>query len=90
MCEDFFFFARETDFCRFEQKPTRSKYERLVPAVAAQRRRLLQDLCRRNVSVMDVLTDPSRLLGGALPKAVEESSAENNERRIVQLLQSVR
>lgn len=85
-----FFVAHETDSCRFEQKLTRSEYEQLVRAVATQRRRFFQDMCRTNVSVMDVLADPSRLQDRALLKAVEDSSAENNERRIVQLLQSLK
>lgn len=84
-----FFLARATDGCRFEQKLTRSEYEQLVHAVATQRRCLLQDMRRTDVSVMDVLVDPSRMHTGALLKAVEDSSAENNEQRIVELLRSV-
>ncbi|KAK5310412.1 hypothetical protein LTR70_009480, partial [Exophiala xenobiotica] len=45
----------------FEQKLTRSEYEQLVRVVATQRRRLLQDMRKTGVSVMDVLADPSRI-----------------------------
>ena len=58
--------------------------------MATQRRRLLQDMRKTDVSVMDVLADPSRMQNRELLEAVDDSSAGNDERRIVQLLQSAK
>ncbi|KAK5947725.1 hypothetical protein OHC33_011263 [Knufia fluminis] len=74
----------------FEQKLTRGEYEQLVRQVATQRRRLLQDMRKTGVSVMDVLADPSRMQNRELLQVVDDSSADNDEGRIVQLLQSAK
>ena len=91
MSTDGFSFATNKTNCgRFEQKLTRGEYEQLVRQVATQRRRLLQDMRKTGVSVMDVLADPSRMQNRELLQVVDDSSADNDEQRIVQLLQSAK
>ena len=84
------FSTSKTNHSRFEQKLTRNEYEQLVHEVMTHRRRLLQDMRKTDVSVMDVLVDPSRIQNGALLEAVEDSSIENDERWVVQLLRSAK
>ncbi|KAK5072295.1 hypothetical protein LTR70_010339 [Exophiala xenobiotica] len=74
----------------FEQKLTRNEYEQLVHKVTTHRRRFLQDMRKTDVSVMDVLIDPTRVQNRELLQAVDDSSADNDEGRIVQLLQSAK
>ncbi|KAK5069402.1 hypothetical protein LTR51_008652 [Lithohypha guttulata] len=74
----------------FEQKLTRGEYEQLVHIVVTQGRRFLQEVRQTGVSVMDVLVDPSRMQKRELLQAIEENSADNDEGRIVQLLQSAK
>lgn len=80
---------RETNRGRFEQKLTRSEYEQLVRTIAVQRRRLLHDMRKTNSSVLDVLVDPSRIRHETLLQAIEDGAVEDDERGVVQLLQSV-
>lgn len=80
----------ETNRRRFEQKLTRNEYEQLVHKVTTHRRRFLQDMRKTDVSVMDVLIDPTRVQNRELLQAVDDSSADNDEGRIVQLLQSAK
>ncbi|KAK5074612.1 hypothetical protein LTR70_010118 [Exophiala xenobiotica] len=67
----------------FKQKLTKSECKQLVREITAQRRRLFQDIAKTDVSILDVLVDPSHILSGEFLKAVEDRSADNDERRMV-------
>lgn len=45
---------------------------------------------KTDVSVMDVLIDPTSMQDKELLQAIEDSSVENDERRIVQSLRSAK